>query len=369
MVLRFFLFYVVFIVLISCSTIPSKDKISKNASVSDKKESFLTIAVPGRPRNPILNDIDKDSVNELIIVAKSPWLYVFDVNDKTFYLKKRHDVFTHNTYLLSVDIDNDGDIDLIPITESLIGPFLLNDGKGKFNLKNISLKSPKFGIYLSASDINLDSHQDLLAVGFLDEQVYLYLNQGKLNFKLYRLLPPKSNRYFGNQKGMKEIRPIVFDNQKAFLISDYFGQRVLLLKMSFDNNLEYKFYTLYESHSTISSSLFFENTDGNYLVVCEEASKRLVFLKRDQSGSFVPFKTVSVPKAFPRKLLRKDNFWVAFWINPGKTIIQLYHNLDLIRTFELNRRRCEDGFIGDHFIWCADVYNNEIVGVGYATEK
>ena len=358
--IRIFLIFVFLILVItSCqSKIPSK---IENNFYQTQIEKEIVIEVPGRPRNPIFVDLDKDGQKELVVISKSPWLYVFKQKENNFILSKRYETYTHNTKILALDIDQDEDIDLLPITEALIGPIFINDGKGNLLKKTIKIRTPKFGYDITAFNFNADKYPDLAAIGLLDEVIYVYINKQARNFKLVVLKPPPSKNYFGNQKGYHEIKAIDInhDGKDDVLITDYFGQRVLL---AIKEDHSFKFEEIYSSDSTIASSYLWEDL----LVVAEEAKKRLVFLEK--KNKFQISEVITIKRAFPRKIISNGTYWAVFWVKPGGTLAQIYKKNSLLIEIEFVGRRCENGYLDKNIIWCSDVLNNELAGKRYETQ-
>ena len=348
------------LLLVSCA---GKSVSQAPQKASEKKTALIVLKTPGRPRNPLALDLDGDGQKELVVVAKSPKIYVFRKKDGNYKLSATYQVITHNTYLAALDLEADGDPDLVPITEALVGPVLLNDGRGNFTVSKLKYPAPRFGYALCATSLNSDLYPDLAAVGLFEEGLYLYLNERGQGFQQKKVKLPPAKDYFGGYKGMREVKPLPQkDGFDDLLLVHYFGKRVLLAENLGDGN--FSFETLYEGPSTISSAALM----GKRLVVAEEAIKRVLVLEKNAQGKFIPVKTIERDRAVPRRIISRGDTWAILWLKGLDSVIEIYHKAQLIDKIILTEKRCEYGLLEEDIIWCSDLRNNEVVGIKYAAE-
>ncbi len=348
------------LLLVSCA---GKNISQAPKKAPEKKSAFVVLKAPGRPRNPLALDLDGDGQKELVVVAKSPKVYVFRKQDGTYKLSATYQVITHNTYLAALDLEADGDLDLVPITEALVGPVLINDGQGNFTVSKLQYPAPKFGYALCTANLNGDRYPDLAAVGLFEEGLYLYLNEGGKGFRLKKIKLPPAKDYFGGYKGLREVKRLPGkDGLDDLLLVHYFGKRVLLAENRGGGNLSFR--TLYEGPSTISSAALM----GKRLVVAEEAIKRVLVLEENAQGKFMLVKTIEREKAVPRRIISRGNTWAILWLKGLDSLIEIYREDQLVDKVILPERRCEYGFLEGEIIWCSDLRNNELVGIKYAAQ-
>jgi len=353
--------------LLSCSAkregASSFEKVPEVAQKPERASKGLSI--PGRPRNPIFLDLDGDSREELAIVTKTPWLWIFKKSHQGFRLWKRFQVSTHNTWLVVADLNLDGRPDLVPLTEALLGPIVLNQGEGNFSVTKKSFRGPRFGYGAVAADLDQDGLVDIAAVGIQDQRLFLYWNEGDLNFTEEKLSPPRAESYFGSTPGMREIRVVDFnsDGFPDLLIADYFGKRVLLFQNKGRRKFSWRVLYASPEEGTVASvfSLDRDHDGDQDLVVAVESLGKLLFLKQE-GGKFLEEKVLTVEKGFPRKIVpgRGKEFAVV-WIQPKGSRVQIFEGEREKGVLFFPRRRCEYGLLrADHF-WCMDLYHDELV--------
>ncbi|KJR43009.1 Na-Ca exchanger/integrin-beta4 [Candidatus Magnetoovum chiemensis] len=162
----------------SCSSVESAPD---SATLAEAQE----IPVPKLTSRTVIEDFNKDGKLDLALVAKREFLRVYTNTEYKF--DKYDDYVTSplNISLCSADFNNDGNMDLLPLTEANVGPFFLGSGgggDGKFTNTNISLPFNGFGKFIHTADLNNDSLPDFIATG--DGLIAVYLNKGDLNFDI-----------------------------------------------------------------------------------------------------------------------------------------------------------------------------------------
>lgn len=139
--------------------------------------------VPPFPYRAVVADFDMNGWLDIAVVSK--------YSDITVFLNpgehKPFRQFTLKAYFQPVsltkgDFNGDGMLDLIPMTEALIGPVYLGKDNGSFERKDIKLSAPLFANFIEAADLNNDGLYDLVACGFGGEGPYIYINRGDLSF-------------------------------------------------------------------------------------------------------------------------------------------------------------------------------------------
>ena len=196
------------------------------------------IALPARvhPREAVVADFNGDGIDDLFAAAQGPDGRPFPgeqnvlllsqgagrLEDVSFTNLPIKDEMAHGA--AAGDIDGDGDLDLIVVTNAGGGRakletyFLINDGTGKFNLSPGSAHLPagpsrKRNYFLTArfSDINQDGNVDLMMAGSADmgQNSLLLYGDGTGNFRDSNVKLPRSP--FGTKAYTTDIDVVDLD--------------------------------------------------------------------------------------------------------------------------------------------------------------
>lgn len=167
------------------------------ASSALKLQSY---PIPSLPFRAIVTDFDGNGWPDIAVVSKFSDATVFmnlsqgkPVQPLTL---RGH---TQPVSLTTGDFNGDGRPDVVLMTESLIGPLYINDGRGGFSRANLKLKAPPMSFFIEAADFNNDGLDDLVATGKGGTGPVVYINKGNLTFSeipvpLRKDLIPKSNQ-------------------------------------------------------------------------------------------------------------------------------------------------------------------------------
>jgi len=162
----------------------SEKQISTPEKQTKPSYSKKTYKVGPRPSDPICTDLNGDGANDIAVALKKQALSVLvnkgngDLSTPVLY-----ETMPHNISLTKADIDNDGDMDLIPLTERRVGPVFLNDGKGNFKKTDIEIMGLPFSWHIEAADLNNDNLPDLVISGIQTPKVMVLMNKGDLTFE------------------------------------------------------------------------------------------------------------------------------------------------------------------------------------------
>ncbi|OZI53652.1 FG-GAP repeat domain-containing protein [Bordetella genomosp. 5] len=89
----------------------------------------------------------------------------------------------HGIDAAMIDVDGDGDLDVIVAVEHGPNALYLNDGKGKLTWKpNVFEATPRDTEHVEVGDFNQDGHMDVIFVAEADEMHALYFGDGKGGF-------------------------------------------------------------------------------------------------------------------------------------------------------------------------------------------
>lgn len=196
--LSFIIFVVVISLVSGCGPDNSEKKIapkeSVKASVTKHHEepiksahnNFVDYHVGPRPSDPVCADLNGDGANDIAVALKKQALSVlFNNGSGVFSDPAQYETLAHNTSLISTDIDQDGDMDLIPLTEMRVGPIFLNDGKGNFTKHDINIIGLPFSWHIDAADLNNDHLPDLIVSALQTPRIMILINKGDLTFSKY----------------------------------------------------------------------------------------------------------------------------------------------------------------------------------------
>lgn len=118
----------------------------------------------------------RDDANQ---VAANDSLYFTDVTETHFPLAPE----LHILSPLLLDVDGDGDLDLICGVEGDVNRLYLNDGMGKFTWKKGVFSDVKYDTeHVRSADFNQDGHMDVIFVAEDDQNHELYFGNGDGTF-------------------------------------------------------------------------------------------------------------------------------------------------------------------------------------------
>ncbi|WP_052759236.1 FG-GAP repeat domain-containing protein [Xanthomonas phaseoli] len=90
----------------------------------------------------------------------------------------------HGLDAATLDVDSDGDLDVVAAVENGANRLYLNDGKGRLTYKpGVFGATPHDNEHVRVADFNGDGHQDLIFIVEEDEAHSLYFGDGKGGFK------------------------------------------------------------------------------------------------------------------------------------------------------------------------------------------
>jgi hypothetical protein len=178
-----------------CTPVTKSAKPDGFMSAAEKKVMIKDIAVPLRPRDVVCADFNGDGLNDLATTSKPAKALVLINKNGYEFEQFTFDTLIHNTSIASADIDNDGDIDFVALTEYRFGPIFLNDGKGNFQAYDPHISTPKMSYYLSSADMNGDGWQDFVVVSEAGTQIMVIYNRGALRFDAKEFTAPVKDEH------------------------------------------------------------------------------------------------------------------------------------------------------------------------------
>lgn len=144
--------------------------------------------IGARPTDPVCADLNSDGFNDIAVALKKQALAVL-LNNRSggFAAPATYATFPHNTSLTAADIDGDGDLDLIPLTELKVGPVFLNDGRGTFSRHDLDIQALLYSWHIESHDLNGDALPDLVITSLQKPFISLVMNRGGLQFATHRI--------------------------------------------------------------------------------------------------------------------------------------------------------------------------------------
>jgi hypothetical protein len=388
----------------SCAHQQKKDSIPADISRFVLYKHGLYIS-----RNPVCDDLNNDGLVDIAVVEKQPQLNIFFNSPQGLKEPLKLQTNTHNTYLTSADMDNDGNKDLIPVTEALIGPIFYNKS-GTFTPVEIKERTPAFGFFITSGDLDNDGRKDLVVLGLHRRELKILFNEGNNSFLSKTFTPPavsvepverrfienwtgagttdigtgiegfvESNRgqfkAAGTGGGFREaiIYDINHDGLQDLIIADYFGRKLLVAINKGERN--FSFEILYEFASTVSSCRITEVKNKHIIAVALESTSKVALLECDVSLNCKLTKELTVT-GYPQRVVSADldndgnkDFLISIMSGmTGHTLLAIYNpGTESMRTETtfLPKTGCDYLSVCDIYsekdIICSDTLNRQMV--------
>lgn len=142
------------------------------------------IVLKGKPYEAACTDMNSDGWDDLAVTVKYSGVYVFYNNGRDFSERKHFTgLLQHGISIKDGDFNGDRKRDLAVLVENAV-QFFIGDGNGDFTVSEKTYAGPVMSTYIEAKDLDSNSTDDLVAVGAHDPAVFIYLNEGNLNFKV-----------------------------------------------------------------------------------------------------------------------------------------------------------------------------------------
>ncbi len=279
-------------------------QIAHHAGKADISKFIAYQAEMRAPRNAVCEDLNGDGLRDIAIAEKSPFLNIFLNSPQGLSAPIRYETYTHNMYLSAIDIDSDGDMDLVTATETLVGPAFYNEN-GLFHRSDVlRLYTPKFGVFITSGDLDGDGKADMIILGLNSGNIKILFNRGGNKFDEETLSVPQTKSIFG-EAGLKEalVYDINADGRKDILIADYTGQRVLAAINTSDTKFNVE--VLHTFDSTVSSIGIFEHNGKLFIAAALESAGKVALLEQTGGMSFTVFREVPL-QGLPRRIIAKD---------------------------------------------------------------
>ena len=174
--------------------------------------------VPALPYRAVIADFDSNGWPDIAVVSKYSDVTVFFNPPKV----DQRRTLTLKAYFQPIslavgDMNGDGIADIIPATETLIGPIYFSDGKGNFQKTDLKLYTPPYASFIEAGDLNNDRFDDLVVTGMGGEGPYVYLNKqnGSFDKVIARLRGQKSGIKMSSLDEEEDVR---FISHQAVLL-------------------------------------------------------------------------------------------------------------------------------------------------------
>jgi hypothetical protein len=193
-------------------------------SRSNQPKSILSektdIPLAGQPYEAVCADFNGDGLNDLAVTVKYSGVFVFFNNGKNFdEYKKFTGLFHHGISIKTGDMNGDGNHDLVVLVEDAI-QFFTGDGKGNFVTSEKYYPGPIMSTYVDLTELNNDSLPDMVAVGQNDSRVFIYINEGNLNFSVTTIMLESADAFFSPEFRQVSTADLDGDGYKDILLAD-----------------------------------------------------------------------------------------------------------------------------------------------------
>jgi hypothetical protein len=263
--------------------------------------------VPALPYRAVIADFDSNGWPDIAVVSKYSDVTVFFNPAKidqrrTLTLK----AYFQPISLAIGDINGDGIADIIPATETLIGPIYFSDGKGNFQKTDLKLYTPPYASFIEAVDLNNDRFDDLVVTGMGGEGPYVYLNKqnGSFDTVIVKLRGQKSGTEKSVQDEYKDVRFI--SHQAAFLDINSDGIKEILIT----DELRGSLWLIQEKEKSFIPLEIFHEKDviAKSVAAFSEQNIKLILLGTIKAGrtDLIFFAGNSRPFPITKRILAKD---------------------------------------------------------------
>lgn len=133
-------------------------------------------------------DLDNDGIEEIIVSAQSQ-MYIVSKNNQFEFSNESVSLFLNPNRFesLTIDLNNDGFLDLLTFDQSEGLVYLLNDGTAQFPEivpfdDNYAEANPQFSLRTNLIDLNQDGYEDLLLADLDNGTLYFYENSQQSSF-------------------------------------------------------------------------------------------------------------------------------------------------------------------------------------------
>ena len=263
-----------------------------------------TYTVPPFPFKAVTGDFNKDSHKDIAVVSKYSGITVFLNNGKGKF-SETISLVTHwqPVSITKGDFNKDNLIDIISMTETLIGPVYITNKDSAFEKIDLKIQGHPFAFYIEAVDLNNDGYDDLVTSGVGGEGLYIFINKGNLTFeKIIIKLRETNHVYKFNKKGDTEFishHPYIIDidndGWKDILVPDEINGSLWLLKNNKGKLVPNEIY--HEDLKTIKSvtSAKIKNELTLIVAIDENNKSELLFLQNRKS-KFEIIKRLTFPQ-------------------------------------------------------------------------
>jgi hypothetical protein len=256
----------------------------------------------------------------------------------------------------SIDIDNDGDLDLYA-TEGRTVKLFVNDGNQNFSEHNISLSNYSWNV--SPADIDNDGDIDFLA-SFDEEYFRWYENDGAFNFSEHNISTPNMDPY--------DVNGVDFDadGDIDFVMSTSHVDDKRIVWYENDGNQNFSESNISVSVSVANVKVVDINKDGFYDVVGTSGESVYLFLndgnqnfseqKISDKGAFL-FKIIDIDSDGDLDIAGTSDYFEMLWLeNDGDlnfTLHETGHYAGLMHFSDIDRDGKLD-FISNISWWTQD---------------
>lgn len=241
----------------------------------------------------IAEDLTNNGFVDIAVISKLSQMRIFYNRNGSIDFTDFKDVETlyPNVSLCSCDINEDGHVDIVPMTEAKVGPFFLGNSSGSFTNTNETLPYNGRARYIICTDVNNDNRVDLVASGY--GTVNIYINEGNLAFS--QTIFKVSNMFINKLPTAEDLDG---DGDTDILLPD-FGRRILYVSKNKENQgFEEPQEVFSGENSSMGAALTIrQNTDEvlPQVVYTVDGSNQLAFIKKEEDkNTYKPINKITV---------------------------------------------------------------------------
>lgn len=197
---------------------------------SGDKDLSKFYPLTGSPYGVVDADLNGDGLKDIAVIIKYSGLYIYFNKGKSLSSEPvRLSYLPYGTAIDTGDFNGDSIPDLAYIVENCI-QVLINDGTGRSFNSSLVLPGPLFSFSLKTPDLNNDGISDIVAVGIEDDEIYIYLSSGPLEYNLIKLDMPDDPMYFDFSAKTLSVGDVDGDGFVDILVPEFKNNALWLIR-------------------------------------------------------------------------------------------------------------------------------------------